>query len=179
MSLFYLLLCATIVAETGEHREPLTAKAEVLVCESIEHVLDAASYFRIDPFVVAALIFEESRWSPSAVSHAGACGLTQVIPRYSKGFNCAELKSPVTSIWVGASMLDRWRKFRRKPTKTALACYNAGNVCGKSRRAKKYASRIMALASRYRDGFHTRVEQYGGLCLNRNHSIETIQRSVL
>lgn len=179
MNLFYLILCTTIVAETGEHREPLTKAAEALVCENIHHVLDAADHFSIDPFIVAALIFEESRWTPTAVSHAGACGLTQVIPRYSKGFKCSELKDPVTSIWVGTSMLDRWQKVRKKTLRIALACYNAGNICDKSRRAKKYASRITALARRYREGFHARVEQYGGLCLNKNHSIASIQRSVL
>jgi len=36
--------------------------------------------YRIDPILIMALIREESRFDPSALSHKGACGLMQILP---------------------------------------------------------------------------------------------------
>ena len=39
----------------------------------------------LDPYLVASLIRQESEFNPSAVSHANAYGLMQLLPRTGKG----------------------------------------------------------------------------------------------
>jgi soluble lytic murein transglycosylase-like protein len=130
-----------------------------LACEQAEHLIETVEQYDIDPAVFAGLIFYESRWRANAVSHAGACGLTQVLARYADE-TCEELFDPAVSITVGARKLDRWSRMtvrdengrRRVPRPggihEALACYNAGHVCLGSGRATRHADRIMHYAQR-------------------------------
>jgi soluble lytic murein transglycosylase-like protein len=133
-----------------------------LACEQAEHLIETVEQYDIDPAIFAGLIFYESRWDPNAVSHANACGLTQVLPRYVDE-TCEELKNPVTSISVGARSLDMWTRMtvrdedgrRRVPRPggihEALACYNVGHACLESDRGRNYADRIMRYARRFQE----------------------------
>ena len=79
----------------------------------------------IKPEVFLGLIMTESMWNHKVVSYAGACGLTQVLPKYSKKYGgkdrnltCDELKDPVTSIQTGGRILNYWlTKYSKKITK--------------------------------------------------------------
>jgi len=113
----------------------------------------------IDPTVLAGLIYVESRWTPDAVSRSGACGLTQVLPRYVDE-TCDELKDPATSIIVGTRSLKKWTTMRvrrngrlvRVPRtggmRTALACYNAGYACADSPGGRSYADAVLRYSRR-------------------------------
>ena len=128
-----------------------------LACEHAEHLIETVEQYNIDPGVFAGLIFYESRWRANAVSHAGACGLTQVLHRYTDG-TCEDLFDPVVSISIGAMKLDRWSRMtvrdengrRRVPRpggiREALACYNVGHACLDSSSATNYADRILRYA---------------------------------
>ena len=118
-------------------------------CLNTPHVIEASKKYNIDPTTMAALIWVESRWSPTAVSWANACGLTQVLPRYVKE-TCKELKNPKTSIFAGARSLNKWMtKGRKKTIKEALACYNVGNRCLKSKRGARYSRLVLKKARWY------------------------------
>ncbi|MDE3106186.1 MAG: transglycosylase SLT domain-containing protein [Acidobacteriota bacterium] len=91
----------------------------------------------LDPFLVAALIRQESEFNPGAVSHANAVGLMQLLPSLGKvlarrqgmkGFGIVKLLNPATNLQLGTanlkSVLDR---FGGQP-EYALAAYNAGDV---------------------------------------------------
>ena len=131
-----------------------------LACAQAEHLIETVEHYNIDPAVFAGLIFYESRWDPSAISRSGACGLTQVLPRYADE-TCEELMDPVISISVGAEKLDGWSRMtvrddngrRRVPRpggiREALACYNVGHACLDSDRGRNYADRIMQYAHRF------------------------------
>ena len=131
-----------------------------LACEQAEHLIETVEQYNIDPAVFAGLIFYESRWRPEAISRSGACGLTQVLPRYADE-TCEELMHPVISISVGAEKLDGWSRMtvrddgerRRVPRpggiREALACYNVGHACLDSERGTNYADRIMRYARRF------------------------------
>ena len=131
-----------------------------LACEMAEHLIETVEQYDIDPAVFAGLIFYESRWRVNAISHAGACGLTQVLARYTDE-TCEELLDPVVSITIGARKLDRWSRMtvrdengrRRVPRPggihEALACYNTGHACLESSRARNHADRIMRYARRF------------------------------
>ena len=100
----------------------------------------------MDPEVVVALIHQESRWKVGAVSRAGACGLTQVLPKYAK-ISCYELKDPVISIWIGTKMLSTWLyRFGRGDYRKGLCGYNGGYRCGE--RSYVYARSVLRRASR-------------------------------
>ena len=129
-----------------------------VACEHIYYVADAAEIEEVDPYVITALIHVESRWTPEAVSRSGACGLTQVLPRFSAGYRnrfgkrltCKQLQDPRTSIERGASILAFYVKRYKGNYHRALCAYNAGPArCtpGKQRhKGHRYADRVIKLS---------------------------------
>ena len=91
----------------------------------------------IEPELLASLIFVESSFYPNVVSSADACGLTQVIPKWTGGpetkgvkYTCQQLKDPETSIKVGAQILSYNIKVYGKGNEDKGLCvYNAGTRC--------------------------------------------------
>ena len=89
----------------------------------------------LDPYMVAALIRQESEFHPGAVSRARAIGLMQVMPATGrnlaremkiKHFNSAKLKDPQFNLQLGTRYLrDRLDEFGGTE-EYALASYNAG-----------------------------------------------------
>jgi soluble lytic murein transglycosylase-like protein len=84
----------------------------------------AATKHGLDPRLLAALVRAESGFRADARSHAGAVGLTQLMPATARGLG-VDPHDPVANLDGGArylkSMLDR---FGSAPL--ALAAYNAG-----------------------------------------------------
>ncbi len=88
----------------------------------------------LDPYMVAALIRQESEFNPAAVSRANAVGLMQLLPKVGKSvakqeklkhFSSNELFVPGVNLQLGTkyfrSMVDKFGAFEY-----ALAAYNAG-----------------------------------------------------
>ena len=88
----------------------------------------------LDPYLVAALIRQESAFNPNAVSRANAVGLMQLLPKVGRGvakqeklkrFSTEQLFQPRINLQLGTryfrSMVDRFGSFEY-----ALAAYNAG-----------------------------------------------------
>jgi soluble lytic murein transglycosylase-like protein len=80
----------------------------------------------VSPALVLAVIAVESAGRPSAVSHAGATGLMQLMPDTAKRFGVSDSTNPRQNIKGGVAYLD-WllKEFGRDPV-LALAGYNAG-----------------------------------------------------
>jgi soluble lytic murein transglycosylase len=91
---------------------------------------------RLDPYLVASLIRQESEFNPLAVSHANAVGLMQLLPKTGKvvahqedlkRYNPTQLFTPAVNLQLGT------RYFRGMVDKFggsfdhALAAYNAGS----------------------------------------------------
>ena len=85
----------------------------------------AASSSNISPTLLAALIWQESRWNPRAVSRKGAMGLTQLMPGTARqlGVNPAD---PLANLVGGARYLRRLLDQFDGNVEKALAAYNAG-----------------------------------------------------
>jgi soluble lytic murein transglycosylase len=88
----------------------------------------------IDPLFLAAMVRQESFWDPVAGSHAGALGLTQVIPPTGQGianalgytgFRPSDLFRPALSLEFGAYYLGGQIARFGDPL-LALTAYNAG-----------------------------------------------------
>ncbi len=81
--------------------------------------------FGLDPHFMQALVHAESRFCPTAVSHAGAIGLGQLMPgtAASLGVNPWD---PLQNLWGTASYL-RQKYLEFDDWTLALAAYNAGS----------------------------------------------------
>jgi soluble lytic murein transglycosylase len=97
-------------------------------------VRDRAQANGVDPALLAAVIYQESRFRPQARSKSGAIGLMQLRPATAKGialrtggtaFRVSDLTNPAINIRYGAWYLGNLlRKYRNQ--RLALAAYNAG-----------------------------------------------------
>jgi soluble lytic murein transglycosylase len=107
-----------------------------------EQLMEAAARHQLDPYLVAALVREESSYYPRAVSRAGARGLMQLMPATAKMVASSgavstyagseELDEPAVNLLLGTKFLaDLMREFN--DPRIALAAYNAG-----PRRAKEW-----------------------------------------
>lgn len=93
-------------------------------------VEESAREHRLDPFLLLAVMREESRFDPQAVSRAGAVGLMQLLPSTARGLDpsvgIADLTDPHTNVRLGAAYLAaRLREFGGDVL-MALIAYNAG-----------------------------------------------------
>jgi soluble lytic murein transglycosylase len=91
----------------------------------------------LDPFLVAALIRQESEFNPDAVSRANAYGLMQLLPSVGKSlakqegekhFSTNELLNPNENLKLGTLDLRKSIDRYNGQVEYALAAYNAGDT---------------------------------------------------
>lgn len=97
-------------------------------------ISQAAARAGVDPYLIAGLVREESRWDARIVSSAGAVGLMQLMPGTAQSTarslglpapDARGLVDPATNITLGTAVLrSELARFGR--TDLALAAYNAG-----------------------------------------------------
>lgn len=127
-----------------------------------------ARNYRLDAALIAALIYQESRFRKDAESSSGAIGLMQVLPATAKGialrtggtaFRTEDLYNPEINIrygsWYLRHLLDKYGDVR-----TALAAYNAGQANVDRWRSegsgiafqetREYVDRVLSLRRVYR-----------------------------
>lgn len=90
---------------------------------------------RLDPYLVAALIRQESEFDAEAVSSSGAVGLMQVMPATGRqigrkaglrGVTARSLKRPAVNLAIGTYFLARQLAAHQGGVEETLASYNAG-----------------------------------------------------
>ena len=100
-----------------------------------ELVQREAKEWGLDPFVIAAIIRQESAFKADIVSHAGAVGLMQVMPptgaelarRHGpSGFHEANLTSPEVNLHLGAAFFVDMSARYKDDLPLVLSAYNAG-----------------------------------------------------
>jgi soluble lytic murein transglycosylase-like protein len=80
----------------------------------------------LDPQLVAAVVETESRFKPTARSHAGAQGLMQLVPRTGRWMGARNLMNPSENVKAGTKYLSYLtERFNGDETKI-IAAYNAG-----------------------------------------------------
>lgn len=80
----------------------------------------------LPPELVAAVVHTESKFNPTARSHAGAVGLMQIVPRTGRWLGARDLTSPSQNIQAGAKYLRYLTDRFHGNTTQAIAAYNAG-----------------------------------------------------
>lgn len=139
-------LCAAVMVS----HSVFSPAGSIEACKDAKIVIEASEKYELDPYVLTALIQVESNWYVNAVSPSNACGLTQVLDRYSK-YTCKELKNPRTSIFEGARVLNHWiKEYGKGDVDLGLCAYEKGFRCNKKKRRKKgltYSEKVARLAA--------------------------------
>jgi soluble lytic murein transglycosylase len=130
-----------------------------------------AHNYRLDPALLAAVIYQESKFNAHARSTSGAIGLMQLLPDTAKGiavhtggsrFRVSDLDNPEINVRYGAwylrHLIDKYNDVN-----TALAAYNAGQENVDRWRAegsgiafaetRHYVKRVEHLKTLYRRGY--------------------------
>jgi hypothetical protein len=80
----------------------------------------------VDPRFIHAIIKQESKYDPKAVSHVGAQGLMQMMPATAKRFGLKDPYDPAANVEAGTKYLKWLLKKFDGDVPLALAGYNAG-----------------------------------------------------
>jgi soluble lytic murein transglycosylase-like protein len=80
----------------------------------------------VDPRFIHAVIWQESKYQPRAVSHAGAQGLMQLMPATAQRFGCRDANDVAANVKAGTKYLAWLLKRFDGDVRLALAGYNAG-----------------------------------------------------
>lgn len=129
-------------------------------------IVQAAGRYRVDPYLIRAIIFAESGFNPRAKSKRGARGLMQLMPSTAKSLGIHDLFDPAQNIDGGVryfkSLLDRFDG----DIQLALAAYNAGarhvrNYDGipPFRATKHYIRKVLKFQKKYKVETHLFSQQ--------------------
>lgn len=88
-------------------------------------VESAAAAAGISTSLLSALVWQESRWNPRAVSPKGAIGLTQLMPDTARELG-VDPRDPLANLVGGARYLRQLLNAFDGDVEKALAAYNAG-----------------------------------------------------
>ena len=118
------------VAQTEEApaipAEAMTPVALPVMPESWRAPLEAAATrYSVSPALLAALVWRESRWQPTAISRKGAVGLTQLMPSTARAMT-VDARDPAANLEGGAHYLRQMLDLFDGDIERALAAYNAG-----------------------------------------------------
>lgn len=99
-----------------------------------KEIREEAAKRKLDPYLVMALIRQESAFDPDARSRVGATGLMQIMPatgrelgaRFYRGFTEARLRNPEVNIELGTYYLRQVIDLLGGNVELALAGYNGG-----------------------------------------------------
>jgi soluble lytic murein transglycosylase len=125
-----------------------------------------ARNYRLEPALLAAVIYRESKFDPRAGSTAGAIGLMQLTPATAKGialrtggskFELSDLYDPELNVRYGAWYLRHLLDAFDGDVRKALAAYNGGR--GNVERGvvfaetREYVKRVLDARKAYREAY--------------------------
>lgn len=116
-----------VVNEVLDYTRRPGAKAQMVATPDLQKlIITVANEFdNVDRFLLDALVAQESGYDIKAVSHAGAQGLTQLMPATAARLNVKDVFDAEQNLRGGATELSRLLK-KYPSMSLALAAYNAG-----------------------------------------------------
>jgi len=150
------VLCIAVTMLSTNYGGKLPKNRAKLACKVMPHVIKESQKNDIRPTLLLAMIHVESAWHRKALSGSNACGLTQVVPKWTGSpgtrvprLTCSQLYVPYTSITMGARLLSFWIKnYGHGNEQIGLCGYNKGYRCKGKRphpRGMKYARLVLAV----------------------------------
>jgi len=120
-----------VAAETAQKVAPQTAEAVQLAFFQKEVPFGGIIYSEakkndLPPELVAAVVQQESKFHPTAVSTRGAIGLMQLVPRTGRWMGAQDLTNPVQKIQAGAKYLRYLADQFGGDQQKMIAAFNAG-----------------------------------------------------
>lgn len=114
-------------------------------------ITEAASKYGVDPNLIAAVAFKESRYNPKAVSRIGAEGVMQLKPRTARWLGVKDSFDARQNVLGGTKYLRMLLDRFEGDLDMALAGYNAGPdlVAKVGPRATEEAIEYVATVKRY------------------------------
>ncbi|MEA3322152.1 MAG: lytic transglycosylase domain-containing protein [Bacillota bacterium] len=120
-------------AEIGKSNTPIHATGTLGKYKSVaertdfEEIIEEASVkYGVDPKLIKTIIQQESNFNPTAISHAGATGLMQLMPLTAKGLGVSNALDPRQNIMGGTKYIRQMLDKYDGNLTLALAAYNAG-----------------------------------------------------
>lgn len=94
--------------------------------EVADAIVEASRKYAVDPNLVAAMAYRESRFSSNAVSRRGAQGVMQLMPRTARSLGVKDAFNTRENILGGAKYLKYLSDRFQGDLDRTLAAYNAG-----------------------------------------------------
>lgn len=132
-----------------------TAKA----CEYADFIMQACDQFKQDPFVIAAMVVNESSARHDAMSNAGDYGLMQVRWRvhqkkirkkYPQIEDANDMFDPRYNVLVGTEIFSTYYATAKQDVRGALMYYTAGN--------ERHADKVIAVVARLEQSYLKRLK---------------------
>lgn len=132
--------------------EPVTLYDVPLDKELQLHIIQTCEEHHIDPAIVMAMIYRESRFRADAVGDGGnSLGLMQIQPRWHSGrmekLGCGDLLDPYQNVVVGIDYLAESVERYDGDVAKALVAYNQGHFKGT---VTAYAKSVLDMAGELR-----------------------------
>lgn len=143
------------VAILSEERDSVRTELSLaLQIPYYQYVKKYSDKYDVDPYLIAAVMKQESQFNPRAKSHAGAMGLMQLMPdtyrqvRDRYGIKARNIYDVETNIHVGTAYLAELFKGLGEDVEKVLAWYNGGYPQYKSypnsvKETKDYVRKVM------------------------------------
>ena len=131
-------------------------------CDYAEFIMQACEQFKQDPFVIAAMIVNESSARHDAMSNAGDYGLMQVRWRvhqkkirkkYPQIEEADDMFDPKYNVLVGTEIFSTYYATAKQDIRGTLMYYTAGN--------ERHAEKVMAVVSRLEKSYLERLKEDG------------------
>ncbi|HLL77287.1 MAG TPA: transglycosylase SLT domain-containing protein [Pyrinomonadaceae bacterium] len=121
--------------------------------------------YGVDPYLVYCVMHQESRFSATATSHAGAQGLMQLMPGTAARYGVTNPYDPAQNVRAGTRYLRDLLRLFNGNVQLALAGYNAGegavmkygNKVPPYRETQNY---VRTIGTRYGSGLHPTIKSY-------------------
>ena len=127
------------------------------------HILNECEKYGIDPAIITAMAFKESRYQASAIGDNGnSIGLMQIQPRWNaermEKLGCSDLLDPYENVTVAVDILAELIEHYNGNIEKAVTAYNMGmtgaynNCFSKGVYASEYCTAVMEKAEELRAG---------------------------
>lgn len=137
----------------------------------VQYILENAEKYGLDPYVIIAQIYQESRFNPLAINkYSGAKGIGQFMPATWKDFGEGDILNPYDNLDANFRLMKMLIEKFKGRYDLALAGYN----WGQNRTLLKNAARDNAKFSEISSKMPKETQDYVKIILNNASKSETI-----